>query len=258
MDKKRLLLVATAVAVLGFIGLFAYHSFRVAEWMTPVTSEVPPSPVAPEKALTVEEELSLQSEMAKVVATKDYASCEAVANGMYRTACVNNIALNLARETGDIAHCAKIDDQLVSRSECERETVLSASLVKEDPSVCNQAGDERVRTQCAESFLVRLATKNQDVTVCDRAETESEKDDCHNRVTILALGFMSGKPLECGDLRGDDVRSDCALMQKALKALDARAANAPEQFADACGKQKSALFETLCAQADFMGSSFAR
>lgn len=113
----NVLLVLLAIAALG---MAAYLSLT---YLGTSPEDVPPpeptsQPQEP-PALSVEDELELQSEVDAIVRSKDYAQCDAVENEMYRKVCVNNIALVLAQETQDVSHCDRVDGSMVPRRYCE-------------------------------------------------------------------------------------------------------------------------------------------
>lgn len=196
-----------------------------------------------EQPLSTEEELALQEEAGEIIKTKDFKGCEQIEDEMYRSVCINNIALNLAQETGDVSYCQRLDDKLIPRADCERQIVSQKSIEKEDRVVCEEAVDEDVVKECQESFLLGLANKKQDPSICDQEADKAKADQCWNFYhvqTMLPLGTGETPSLDCSVLRGVETKTDCALMNKVKKE------NNPQAIQQSCQNFKTPLFSQIC------------
>jgi hypothetical protein len=232
MQNKRnmLLLIGGSLMVLVvffFIGLTIFTS----------NDPVPPNPapvVEKETSLTLEEELAFQEQISPLIAAGDMTACDQVQNDRYQKVCINNIALSKAEETNDISYCQHIDNELIPRADCERQVVDTLSQEREDITVCNQATDTEVQTQCKESYHLALALKKNDQTICMQATNPSNCSD-----TFYLRQFMQDPAkVSCDLFFTPEAQADCA----ALKAV-ATDQQALMQF---CQEKQSPLFALFC------------
>ncbi|MBP9752140.1 MAG: hypothetical protein KBD19_04825 [Candidatus Moranbacteria bacterium] len=181
-----------------------------------------------------ETELKLQEEIAPLIKAGDMKACDSVSNDMYKKVCINNIALNKAEETKDIAYCRHIDNELIPRADCERQVVTTLSLEKEDQTLCDQATDETVKTQCKESYHLALALNKSDSTICTQA---SNPVTCTDNFFLQQFTQDPSK-VSCDVFSTTEAQSDCAVLKKA--SADQKT------FARFCQEKQSELFTPLC------------
>lgn len=199
----------------------------------------------------VSQEQKLQGQIAEIIKSKDITRCGAVTDAIYSAACVNNIALTLAEERGDISYCARVDGKLVSRTQCEQQVVYKKSLQNEDIAVCKESTFENIVKQCEESFYFSLALKKNDPTVCYRDSDKTKGDMCYDRVFLLKNKNMADlKTLSCGDLRSPFAEEDCRSFKSTFSAQVST-----ERIFSFCEKQKTNLFQDVCALSGGMGLS---
>ena len=200
-----------------------------------------------EAALSPEAELKLQEQVSPLIKAGDMKACERVDNAMYRSVCVNNIALQKAEETGDISFCQYLDDELISRDSCERQILFPKSIEKEDKAICGETKNATLRKECEDSFLFGLANKKQDPSLCDQDSDTINADRCWNAYHVQgAMAPTSdGKrqSLDCSLLRGDDVKADCAAIAPALENRN------PQKLAESCQARKTEVFGLICMMA---------
>ena len=220
-------------------GIYITTLYKNSDTETPNTTGEP--------TLSTEEELALQAQAGEIIKTKDFGGCDAIQNQMYRSVCINNIALNLSQETGDISYCLKLDDKLVPIAECERQIVSKQSIEKEDKAICQTATDEAVVKECEESYLFGLAGKKQDPSICDQEPDKTKADQCwnmyHVQKTLLHPGLQgagTSPSLNCSVLRGVDAKADCTLMNEVKKD------NNPQAIQQSCQNLKTPLFLQIC------------
>jgi hypothetical protein len=193
-----------------------------------------PAVTSEEKELTPEEEAALQEEIAVLIKVGELAGCDQIQDDMYRKVCINNIALNRAKETNDIAYCQHIDNELIPRADCERQVVSTLSLENEDQTICDQATDETVKTQCKESYQLAIATKKDDVTSCAQA---TNPDMCID--TFYFQKFMQSSDLvSCDSFSTLEARTDCASLKEVGSDQIA--------FLQFCEKEKTSVFAFFC------------
>lgn len=157
--------------------------------------------------ITVEEELQLQNQVVNIVSALDFSGCDSVENELYRTVCVNNIALQLAEKNLDVSYCQKIDDTLILISDCERKVVFKKSIDTENIAVCGEAQNQSVQETCKNSFYSNLAKKKDDVSICNQIQDKLGADACYNSYIIYTVGT---EDLDCLLLKGEEAQLECA------------------------------------------------
>ena len=198
-----------------------------------------------EKAsLTSEQELKLQEQIAPLIKGGDMKACDSVQNDMYKKVCINNIALNKAEETKDIAYCQYLDNELIERSSCERQIMNQKAIEKEDKSVCSETKDEKLKQECEDSFLFGMANKKQDPKLCDQDTDKTKADQCWNgyyaqKMMIPTDDGKRSSP-DCGLFRGEDTKADCQALASAMKGND------QQKLMESCQSQKTRTFFQVC------------
>lgn len=244
MDRKKILIGLSLAGVAVFLVVFAFVARRVAERLVPAPTATDQGSAA--KKLSKNEERVLQQNLADAVKTGDDASCAGIRDTLYHTACVNNIALNAARETGDISVCRKIDDKLIPRSDCEREVVTRWSIEKTDVSVCDEAEDGIIRTECRAVYPYVMATKNHDQKYCAAIVDEGGRQACEDAV-VFADARNRKKAVDCALLRGADDRADCQAIEPLVDPMTGRVGMTdPKTAFKACQTLKTALYRMAC------------
>jgi len=194
-----------------------------------------PSPLPGLKPLTPEEELELQKRAAEIIKTKNFDSCTEIENELYRTVCINNIALNLAEETQDISYCQRLDDKLVSVANCERNVLLEKSLDKEDIGICDETSNSEVQKVCQDVFWQSLALEKGDSSVCEGAGEEEERNACFDIYLFNQEFLESEADFDCQKFYSQDVKEDCESFKEMLSTDEMN-----------CGTLASSLFLDRC------------
>ncbi len=206
-----------------------------------ITADVPVEVISEE--LTPEKELALQQQVAPLIKAGEMSACEQVLNSTYKIVCTNNIALNKAKETNDISWCQYLDDKLISKASCEQPIILKMAVAEKDASICQKASDEKLKTQCLDSFYISRATTEQNPQVCDEDSNKDRADWCWNNFQvrqILTAQDDNGTASVCSLLRGTDVQTSCAEIFSAMEDQNTEALNL------ACQNQKTNLFALFC------------
>lgn len=134
----------------------------------------------------------------------------------YRTVCRNNIALNLAKEKGDVRYCNDIDNVLVSTADCERQVLYVVSIDRESIDACDAASIPEVRAQCRDAFFLALALKKKDASICNRAETQQAKMSCSDGYVFRNEFLGHSGTFDCSKFAGSEFGRDCLQYQKDL------------------------------------------
>lgn len=181
-------------------------------------------------------EIKLQEQAGAIIKTKDFNRCDEIKDEMYRTVCINNIALNLAQETQDISYCQKIDNKLVPIRDCEAQIIFQKFLDKEDINVCKETKNQELQKQCQESFWPSLALKKENIKLCDQVEIEKERNYCHDNYLFQKEFIQDAANFKCAEFFDKQVQLDCKAYQ----------ANSKQLTMETCGKFKSNLFLNFC------------
>jgi hypothetical protein len=167
--------------------------------------------------LTPEQETKIQAEVSAIIKTNDFDKCKQIKNEIYRTACVNNIALNLAQEKQDISYCQKIDDKLMSIASCERRVLFKKSLDQERISVCNETANEEIREECKGRFWKLLAVKKEDIVLCQNTLQDDDRIICLDNYVFEKEFIGNENSFDCKKFNSEQSKSDCqAYKTKAL------------------------------------------
>lgn len=182
-------------------------------------------------------EIKLQEQAADIIKSKDFSRCDEISDPTYKTVCVNNIAMNVAQETGDVSYCDKMDNKLVPKEDCERQAVFAKSVENEDIKVCEGATIELVRRDCENGLWQSLAFKRGDIKLCENIKTENEKNYCHDNYLLNKEFAGKINKLDCNSLREVQAQEDCRQVKK--------------NAAQACRAVQSTLFTDYCSQNKF-------
>ncbi|HGJ66374.1 TPA: hypothetical protein ENS27_13505 [bacterium] len=181
-------------------------------------------------------EAEIQEQMAEIIKSKDDRKCKEINNEIYQTACVNNIALNLAKETGDISYCQKIDDKLMSKKNCEGLIVMKKAIEKEDIKFCKEATDKQIMKNCEGTFWLALARKKKDIDMCQNIELEQNKANCHDSY-LFDYEFSQNKiAFDCNKFKDANNKKDCQIFKKYFDKDDSLM----------CASFKGSLFPYFC------------
>jgi len=180
----------------------------------------------------VARELALQQQASSIVATGDYAGCDAISDEMYHAVCINNIALNLAQETGDVSHCQKLDGNLLSIAGCERDILIPQIQQGKSIDICEGATTEESKNLCKDNFYMNTAIRENSPEICSSisdAQLSLVCEDTANVFGILQTGSI--KDVNCDNLAYGPHKNECNLLKKGI---------------NSCSLLSSSLFNGLC------------
>lgn len=201
------------LALLGVFILFLSVCIYIYLKPLPEPEILPVTQIIP---LTPEEEIKLQEKAAEIIKTNDFDKCQEIENQLYRTVCINNIALNLAEETQDISYCQRLDDELVSISNCEKQVLLKKSLDKEDINVCDETKNSEIQKECKENFWLFLAREKKDIKLCDNITIEQEKNSCYDYYLFQEEFIKSESNFDCQRFYSQQVKLDCQICREMI------------------------------------------
>jgi len=229
---KFILLIFLGVLILFFVGLFYFYREPVLNFIFKPDgqSNIQTGP------MTVEEEIKLQEKAAEIIKAGDFNKCQEIENQIYRTVCINNIALNLAQERQDISYCQKLDDELVSIAGCERQVLFTKSQDKEDINVCSETKNSEIQKECQKSFWPSLALNKKDIDLCDNIIVEQEKNSCRDNYLLKQEFAKSESDFDCQRFYSQQVKSDCQIYKE----------NILNKKSIACNIFESDLFLNYC------------
>lgn len=202
MNKKALFIIF--LILIGAVGLLFYN----------FSKPIPKKEVAINTESSAEGELKLQEQAAEIIKSKDFFKCNEISNPTYRVVCINNIALNLAQETGDLSHCEKIDNKLIPQEDCERQIIFTKSVEKEDIRVCGETKNEALKKECEAGLWQSLAFKKEDSKLCENISTEYDQNYCYDNLVFNKEFLNNASGFDCGLFRDEKVQNDCNKYKK--------------------------------------------
>jgi len=213
----RNILIGAIIIVVLIIGSMIYYSqFKI---KTPQAKNLLAEQM---DLLSDADKYAYQEQIAALIDTKNFVECNRVGDKLYKTVCVNNIALKLAEETKDISYCQRIDGKLISIQDCERQIIIPQSIKKEDIEICQKTQDQELQKECQNNFYSQLSIKKDDITVCDQS-AQDQQEFCYNHFYLTTKNFAENhKDFDCDALRGDSAKSDC---QKFKEISDSQSAD---------------------------------
>jgi hypothetical protein len=232
LKKKTFPIVILAVLIVVLIILALVYFYR-----GPILNLFNKEALVTDQTPKVKSELDLQKQIAEIIKTKDFNKCQEVQDATYRTACINNIALNLAQETQDLSYCQKIDNNLVSIEGCERQVIFQKSLDKENISVCNEAQNQAVQKECQDIFWLNLALKKDDVSLCNNYKAEQESNYCQDSFVFQKEFIKNLTNFDCKKFKDKQAEADCVVYKENLDKINPTI----------CQSLKSNLFLSYCS-----------
>ncbi|PLX20976.1 hypothetical protein C0584_04295 [Candidatus Parcubacteria bacterium] len=162
----------------------------------------------------IEKELALQDQVDKIIFDGELEACDKVDDDYYKRVCVNNVAYEMAKKTGDVSYCKKLDDILVSVEDCEWNVVLNKSLLGNDVTICEEAENQDLRAQCLENFYSNKALKEGEVENCEQINEIIRRNNCIDSF-VFENEFLSDiSNFECEKFSDKQARNDCALLNE--------------------------------------------
>lgn len=233
MQNKKIKIIIGAIAalfVIAFAVIFVYSNKRdqkeSGDQGKNIAVSVP--------ALNPEDEAALQGQMSEIIKSKDFNRCNELGS-TYRSVCVNNIALNFAQETQDISYCQKMDNTLVTISDCERQIIFAKAVKKGDAAVCYETRDAGLQKQCRENFELLFAIKKNDGGLCGKIADPESREYCYTKI-LVNNNPTSVKNFDCSQFSQEKNRLDCkSYLESGIgKALEDCKRFKTELFAKAC------------------------
>jgi len=210
MNTKTVLIIF--LVILALVGI---SSFLFLSGFFEKTSEIekPPVVIGDKKEEVTLSEQELQKKVSDAVKTSDFSSCESITDEFYNIVCINNIALNLAKETGEISHCQKIDGKLMSVTDCEGEVISLLSRSSSD--ACSELEGD-AKKQCTNNFYSQDALKNGNIEACDNISGKEQIDSCRNNYFVNKEFFGNEQNFSCDLFEGEDIVSDCEYIKQEI------------------------------------------
>lgn len=204
-----------------------------------INKQAPAEVVVTEESQVLSEadELKLQEEVGILIESGDIQACEQIADEMYKSVCINNIALEKAEETKDISWCQLLDGELVSVSSCETPYVTDAAIAATDVSICATASATESKSDCTLAYAYSVSLSTSAPNVCDEVLTGEQADGCWNSYYVES--GLSADSFACPLLRGEDAQADCQVFTSAMLSPET-------SLQTTCQSLTSSLFMTAC------------
>ncbi len=129
----------------------------------------------------------------------------------YKIICQNNIALNKANETSDLAWCEKLDDKFIKKDDCQRQVIYQKLGQNNDLVVCDSA-PIAIQAECRDSFWFKEAVQKNNIELCVKISSDSNRELCRDNFYKEKL-IQSPANFDCS-VFSDFSKSDCENFQK--------------------------------------------
>lgn len=194
--------------------------------------------------LTSENEPIFQKQASEIIKTKDLSKCEEIPNEMFRKVCTNNIALNLAQDTGDVSYCKKLDNELISISDCEKKTAMESSLQKGSVESCNFLPDENDKAICLNNFYQTKSISEKNISLCDGIKEIETRNLCKDQYTYKLEFIENPKSFECEKFYTAEAKRDCVNYEDRIR-IDLEN-DQVDPMMSVCSRFESRVFAYAC------------
>lgn len=224
-------------ATIVFLSLLVILAVILYIFTTP--KQTTPEELSAEPVLLTETEL--QEAVASTLTDGELTACDAIVDAQYKEVCRSNFLWKRAQESLEVNFCAEITENVMPRAMCEQYVVNTSSYQERDISLCDEAVSESVRSDCRNSYGLRLAQATGAVDECQNAVDENVCVDQFLFATILQT---SPDMWDCSQFATESTRVDCGSLKTAFIEI-----NTPDPggVMTACSALIGTAFAPLCA-----------
>ncbi|MDI6821150.1 MAG: hypothetical protein QMD65_03170 [Patescibacteria group bacterium] len=193
--------------------------------------------------------------VAQIIKAGSFDACEKVnyksADGTdYKIVCRNNVALNKAQEMLDISWCAKLDGQLISKTDCERQILAEKVAKEKNLSVCNIATNETIKQECLFEYWFRRSIEENNHDLCNNIKIIELKNVCIERTHVKRL-LDNPKRGSCDKISAN-LKNDCeiylSILNGEMKKIEISKIKDTEVVFENCYKISNSLLLDKCKE----------
>ncbi|MEK7452618.1 MAG: hypothetical protein AAB614_00085 [Patescibacteria group bacterium] len=192
--------------------------------------------------VTTLNEREIQKNTLEIIKTKDFSLCENISDITYKSVCINNIAMMLAKESGDISYCQKMDGKLITTQECEIQTLSVKLSESGDATLCDKFTNQVSKDDCKNGFYLSVSQEKGDISLCKNIKNKTDSDLCINSYNTRKVFLNDPANFDCSLMIGDDAISDCKKVKDIISDFGNNVILSP----DKCLQLKTSLFSTYC------------
>lgn len=226
MNKKIIVIILITLAILISTAFFYFIIFRKETGL-----KVSPS------------ESDLQKQLSEVVENKNFAKCDEIKDDFYKKVCVNNVAVELAKENLDLSYCEKVDGELISESYCQEQVLFLKFEKEETGEFCKELQDASEQENCLINFYNRLALKKDDADICQNIANTKQAELCHDSYIVSKIFAQNQGKIDCSLLKNNDAKSDCENIKPNILSSDP---TLPPKMNEKCLLLKTGIFTPYC------------
>ena len=230
MNLKTTLIILIILAIIS-AGLFYFFVFNKAV-RPPLGSRT-----------AQQSEAYLQKQLSEVVENKDFSKCDEITDDFYKKVCINNVAVELSKESLDIAYCERVDGELISKSYCQEQVLLLKFEKEETGDFCKKLQSTNEQEDCLINFYNRLALRKDNAEICQSITETEQVDFCHDNYIVSKSFAQNPEKFNCLFLKNIDARSDCESMKPVILNSDP---TLPSKMNEKCLLLKTRIFTPYC------------
>lgn len=188
-------------------------------------------------------ESDLQKQLSEVVENKNFAKCDEIKDDFYKKVCVNNVAVELAKENLDLSYCTKVDGQLISENYCQEQVLLLKFEKEETGDFCKELRNTSEQENCLINFYNRLALKKDNADICQNIADTKQAELCHDNYIVSKIFTQNQGKIDCSLLKNSDAKSDCENIKPDILNSDP---TLPPKMNEKCLLLKTRIFTPYC------------
>lgn len=230
MNKKTIITIIIILAILISAASSYFFIFNKIE-------------VEPSKDGLTFNESDLQEQLSEVVGNKTFAKCDEIKDDFYKKVCVNNVAVELAKENLDLSYCEKVDGELISESYCQEQVLLLKFEKEETGDFCKELQDASEQENCFINFYNRLALQKDNADICQNIADTKQAELCHDNYIVSKIFTQNQGKIDCSLLKNNDAKSDCENIKLNILSSDP---TLPPKMNEKCLLLKTRIFTPYC------------
>lgn len=184
-----------------------------------------------------------QKQLSEIVKDKSFEKCDEIKDDFYKKVCVNNVAVELAKENLDLSYCAKVDGQLISENYCQEQVLLLKFEKEETGEFCKELQDASKQEDCLINFYNQLALKKDNADICQNIADTRQAELCHDNYIVSKIFTQNQGKIDCSLLKNSDAKLDCENIKPDILSGDP---TLPPKMNEKCLLLKTRIFTPYC------------
>ena len=172
--------------------------------------------------------LSQEKSVANAIAQGDAASCDKIsyvgADGTnFSQVCRDNIALSMAKKSGDVSQCASISGQGL-HDLCLQAAANAKLVAKPSQDSCDTIADATAKNYCLNDYWLQEAVLDDKIQSCSNISDKVQQTVCADQVLLSQL-IKNPSAVQCTAFQ-TSLQADCTSFKNAMNEKDSAKSNA--------------------------------